>query len=307
MQTVQLISLGVVVIGRNEGERLQRCLRSVSSQTSSIVYVDSGSTDGSVQAAAQLGASVVELDLSKPFTAARARNVGYLHLKKLHPTVTFIQFVDGDCEIVDGWLDAGLSKIEAGERTAVVCGRRRELYPDTSVYNRLCDIEWSSPPGLAKSCGGDALIRLSALEEVGGYDPTLIAGEEPDLCFRLRQKGWEIWRLDEEMTRHDACMTQFSQWWKRNVRAGHARAEALWRHGPAADPASFRSVLSNLFWATPVTWPAWPVLWWRIYSRGKDFDYASFLLLGKLPQSQGQLRFWWSTLTSQTITLIEYK
>ena len=65
--------IGVIAIGRNEGERLRRCLDSVVGKGFSVVYVDSNSTDGSVDFARSVGAEVVELDMSLPFSAARAQ------------------------------------------------------------------------------------------------------------------------------------------------------------------------------------------------------------------------------------------
>src|SRR4051794_6544130 len=97
--------LGVIAIGRNEGERLRRCLESLSGLGLTIVYVDSSSEDGSVELARGLGAEVVELDLARPFTAARARNEGFERLGQIDPEVRFVQFVDGDCEVAGGWLD----------------------------------------------------------------------------------------------------------------------------------------------------------------------------------------------------------
>src|SRR5947207_307333 len=61
-------TLGVVVIGRNEGDRLRTCLSAVAGRNLPVVYVDSGSTDGSVATARGLGADVVALDLTTPFT-----------------------------------------------------------------------------------------------------------------------------------------------------------------------------------------------------------------------------------------------
>src|SRR5947209_19431049 len=96
--------VGVVAVGRNEGERLRRCLASLQGQSAALVYVDSGSTDGSVAVARSFGASVVELDTSVPFTAARARNAGFDRLMAEHPDLAYVQFVDGDCEVDPDWV-----------------------------------------------------------------------------------------------------------------------------------------------------------------------------------------------------------
>ena len=227
----RLEDVGGVAIGRNEGPRLKSCLESMAGRVHTLVYVDSGSSDGSRELARELGAELVDLDLSVPFTAARARNAGFARLKEAAPSIHYVQFVDGDCEVVDAWLDRGRQRLEERKELAAVCGRRRERHPEASMYNRLCDLEWDTPIGDALACGGDAMMRASAFTEVGGFDPTLIAGEEPELCVRLRDHGWRIERIDAEMTLHDAAMLRFDQWWKRNVRAGHAFAEGSTLHG----------------------------------------------------------------------------
>src|SRR5262249_30270274 len=160
-----------------------------------IVYVDSGSTDDSVAFARSRGVEVVELDMSIPFTAARARNEGLDRLLKVDPEVHFVQFVDGDCEVQQGWLQKAEQTLQSETAVAVVCGRRRERFPQSSIYNRLCDMEWDTPIGEAGACGGDAMMRVPALRQVGGYRASLIAGEEPELCTRLRGAGWKVLRL----------------------------------------------------------------------------------------------------------------
>lgn len=117
--------------------------------------------------------------MTQPFTAARARNEGFACLHRLMPSVRYVQFVDGDCEVVAGWLPAAQAFLDQHPEVAVVCGRRRERYPTRSIYNQLCDLEWDTPVGQAKACGGDALMRADAFVQVNGYRADLIAGEEP--------------------------------------------------------------------------------------------------------------------------------
>jgi len=219
------VCIGVVVIGRNEGERLNRCLISVAQTGAKIIYVDSGSTDNSVQLARDLGHHVLELDMSVPFTAARARNEGFAYLVRLYPQIDYVQFIDGDCEMQPGWLLHAASFMKKNVSAVMVCGRLRERYPERSVYNMLCDIEWDAPPGISGACGGIAMVRVDDFRREGGYRADMIAGEEPELCVRFRKKGKEIWRLDVEMALHDAAMMHFHQWWRRAVRGGYAFAE----------------------------------------------------------------------------------
>ena len=296
-----------------------------------MVYVDSGSTDGSVEMARSLGVEVVELNLSIPFTAARARNAGLARLIELEPYIQYVQFVDGDCEIASTWLSHAQQVLDAHPEVVVVCGRRRERFPTASIYNRLCDIEWDTPIGDARACGGDALMRVSALQAVGGYNPNLIAGEEPEMCVRLRQNGGRVLRIDCEMTLHDAQMTRFEQWWKRSVRAGHAFAEGAWLHGAPPEKHWIKETRSIQLWGIGVPLFILSTAWvtkglsllllagyglmaYRVYQYARQSNYSKsdarlFALsctLAKFPQAQGLLRFYWGKVFKKPSRLIEY-
>jgi glycosyltransferase involved in cell wall biosynthesis len=325
--------IGLVVIGRNEGQRLKKCLLSAISQLQEIVvYVDSGSTDSSVDLVRSLKVDVIELDASVPFTAARSRNAGLAHLLAVNPQIEYVQFIDGDCEIAAGWLEFAQNELDAKFDVAVVCGRRREQYPDKSIYNRLCDMEWDTPIGEAKACGGDAMMRVKAFQQVSGFNPTLIAGEEPELCIRLRQMGWKILRLNAEMTLHDAQIIHFKQWWRRSIRAGYAHAEGAWLHGSKPERHWMKESQSILLWGLfiplLVLGMAWfthglslllligyPLLGVRVFVKARSQKissenaalYALSCVLSKFAQLLGLLDFL-KNLTLQTKTvLIEYK
>lgn len=331
--------VAAVVIGRNEGERLRNCLRSIPAGVVTV-YVDSGSSDGSVDFARSLSVEVIELDMSKGFTAARARNAGLEKLNALRARFDFVQMIDGDCVLDSGWLPKAVAALENDEKLGVVFGRRRERFPERSVYNRMCDDEWNVPIGLANACGGDALFRAAPLLAAGGYDPSLIAGEEPDLCLRLRAAGWQILRIDEEMTLHDAAITRFSQWWKRAKRSGHAYAEHLWRHRANADPVWRRQVVSIALWGFALPLAAlllslagialkfatalrlvlavaalYPLQWARMALRKRNggvsssfsAKYAALILAGKFAEFTGVLTFMANLARKRRSSLIEYK
>ena len=319
--------IAAVVIGRNEGARLVACLRSTGAQVGRVVYVDSGSTDGSVEAARSLGADVVTLDPDIPFTAARARNAGLDALAG--DVAAYVQFVDGDCTLEPDWVARATAFLETHPEVAVVCGRRRERHPERSVYNRLCDREWDTPVGAARACGGDALARFEAVAAVGGFTPELIAGEEPDLCLRLRGQGWTVWRLDAEMTRHDAEILRFGQWWRRSRRAGHAFAEGAARHGAGPEAHWVAETRRALLWGAALPLAAlaatlalgpwglaplalYPAQVLRLATRagaGKraNWEWALFVTLGKIPEALGVLGYGLGRLTARRARLIEYK
>lgn len=305
---------GFVVIGRNEGDRLVRCLDSLTrAGAAHIVYVDSGSTDKSVEEAEKRQVQVVQLDLSRPFTAGRARNEGFEALVAKAPEVQFVQFIDGDCELVPEWLPSALTFMDTKPDVVVACGRRQERNPGASRYNRLCDMEWNTPVGEAAACGGDSLVRVAAFRVVGGFSNQLIAGEEPELCHRLRAKGGKIWRLDLPMTLHDAAMYRFGQWWMRGVRSGFGYAQ-VWRATRAGEqPLYWLEIRRALFWAGLVPllglaaalaspWlgaaiaAVYGVQIARIAARlgparGTSWSYGLFAVLAKFPELQGVLRY----------------
>lgn len=336
---VEHTPVAVVVIGRNEGERLQRCLRSIPGGIP-VVYVDSGSTDGSVAFARAIGITALPLDMSIGFTAARARNVGWRHFAEHGVDPEFIQFVDGDCELEAGWIDKAVVAIRAEPCTAAVFGRLRERFLERSIYNRLCDDEWNVPIGPVAFCGGIALFRTAALQVAGGFSDDLIAGEEPDLCLRLDPLGWNFVRIDAEMALHDANILTFGGWWKRTKRGGFAYAAHVLRHRARSIPQWRRQLKSISFWGF-----GWPVggailalvcgLWqplagiliWaaivgsyivqfvRIAARkrrsGSDWQFATkygaMVVVGKFAEFSGAFRCWVGYLFDRKSELIEYK
>ena len=322
------MKLGFVVIGRNEGDRLVDCLTSIVATGCPVVYVDSGSTDDSLANAGKFGAEIVELDLSTPFTAARARNTGLKALVAGRPELVFVHFIDGDCTLASDWLERAFPFIESRADIAVVCGRRRERFPQASVYNALCEREWARPAGETKACGGDAIMRIEALQQVGGFRDELIAGEEPELCVRLRQHGWKIWRLDGAMTLHDAAMTRFTQWWRRMMRGGHAYGEVSLLHFRSAEGIWRKETARALLWGAVL--PAaillgglfdqvvlagflvYPlqiarIAWREGWRKPASWQYAAFMTIAKFAEAFGIIRFYVLTALHARSGLIEYK
>ena len=313
--------LAAVVIGRNEGARLVSCLESVRAQIETVTYVDSGSTDDSLDTARALGARIVSLDASRPFTAGRARNAGFAALPE---GIGLVQFVDGDCLLDAGWAETAASFLHDRPSVAAAAGRLRERFPDASLYNRLCDQEWRAPAGEAKAVGGIFMVRAEAFRQVGGFDDQVIAGEEPELCVRLRRAGWRIHRLDADMARHDAAMTRFSQWWARARRAGYAFALGAALHGRPPERHYVRELRRALFWgaALPLAslalalavspWAlvltlAFPAQIARIALRDGDWAHAAFLVLAKFPEALGAASFALDRVRGRAPALIEYK
>ncbi|MEQ9692728.1 glycosyltransferase [Shimia sp. SDUM112013] len=320
-------SVTVVVIGRNEGQRLVACLASLSAQDVAIIYVDSGSTDNSIEEARKVGATVVDLDTSVPFTAARARNAGVDALREAG-LPDYIQFIDGDCSVESGWISHARLALDTHPEMGIVTGWRSEIYPTQSIYNDLCEFEWHRPAGDIEACGGDMMVRSTAFEQVGGFDPTVIAAEDDEFCVRVRAAGWRAHRLPQSMTRHDAAMTRFGQWWQRAVRSGHGFAQVGFLHPEYFVPERrrvwlFGAVLPLLFVLgllfsgilTLAVLGAYILSYSRtvkgLTAQGLEparaRHHAVFLSLSKFPNFLGMMTFYWRRYKGRSMRIIEYK
>jgi cellulose synthase/poly-beta-1,6-N-acetylglucosamine synthase-like glycosyltransferase len=328
-------ALSIVVIGRNEAPRLARCLESLTRSRGvagemEIIYVDSASTDESPAIAGAHCAEVIVLHTERP-TAARGRNAGWRKAR-----APFVLFLDGDTVLHERFASTALDAMRRDPQIAAVWGHRRELHPGDSVYNRVLDLDWIYAPGDTEYCGGDVLMRKSALEEAGGYDQDLIAGEEPELCRRLRARGYRISHIDAPMTGHDLHMTHFTQYWKRALRAGHAYAETASRFRASADPMWQRESRGNLlrggFWVVTLAaslalvgftrlplllWfavlgglalrSAWKARWKAPGNHGTLFLFGLHSHIQQVPIALGQLQFHRDRKTGKRSGLIEYK
>lgn len=293
-----------------------------------VVYVDSGSEDSSVHEAKSRGHTVHELDLSEPFTAARARNCGFATLLDIKPDLDFVFFMDGDCKLAPGWIDKALKALEGDPALSIVCGRRREISPSSSIYNALCDREWNSPVGPALACGGDSVMRVSSFQSVGGFNNTVIAGEEPELCYRIRQGNGKIARLDADMTYHDAAISRFAEWAKRSQRSGYAYALGALMHGLGSERFKVRETVRICFWSGLLPFSllasftvsevfsllliVYPIQILRIALKEKAapdirWSVAFYTVLGQFFEFKGVLKCWVDSFKKRDRTIIEYK
>jgi GT2 family glycosyltransferase len=325
--------VAIVAIGRNEGDRLKSCLRAAMVGSRPLVYVDSGSEDGSAEYARSVGCRVIELDAEQPFSAARARNEGFAGVMEHEPEVDLVQFVDGDCDLVDGWLERGAAALEKRQDVGIVWGHVREVHPEASVYNRLCDLEWQQQPGETRSSGGIFMVRREVFIAAGGFRPDVIAAEDDEFCIRVRGLGWKILLLDVPMVRHDIAITRFSEWWLRARRTGHAYAHVAAIHGDGEERYFVRDCRKVWLWAlvlpalalclAPFTYglslaamlALYMLQFSHIFRRGRKrgwssgdaLIYAWFTVIAKFPMLEGMLGYNWRQRRGDRMTIMEYR
>jgi len=328
------VTMAAVVIGRNEGKRLEPALRSVQAAGLPFVYVDSGSSDCSAGLAAGLGFHVLELDPARPFTAARSRNEGLDEALRQWPYLRYVLFLDGDCILDPAFPAAAAELLDREADAAAVTGHLSERFPDASIYNRLCSIEWRAPAGRIDNfaaLGGIMAARASAVREVGGFNEQIIAGEDSELGVRLKLAGYAIVKIDRPMATHDAEILRFRQWWRRAVRGGHALAQRYAINGRSPLRDCRRELFSTFFWGLIVPLSALLLLWptrglsllllagyallgWRIYrhysrsglSPSDAMLAARFTIYAKFANLVGVFRFFLNRLRGR-FRIIEYK
>lgn len=319
--TIPSAHVGVVVIGRNEGQHLLRALGSVGAQAGAVAYADSESTDDSVALVRERFPATLVVEMraaERSLSPSRGRNEGYAALRQRLPELRYVQFLDGDCELDPRWLSVAAGHLQAHPDVGVVAGRLRERDRERNAFHRLADMEWDQPPGEVNDMGGIMMVRVDTWERVGGQNPDIPAAEEREFCWRVIDAGWKVLRMAEDMALHDIDMASFVEWWTRSVRTGHAYAQGWWVH---RDRWHLRHLLSYVAYGAalpgaavggaPLTLgaslsllAAYPRLWRKIeqdrLARGDAPDdarlYAAANVLGKLAGAMGVAKFFGKTL-----------
>lgn len=313
-------ALGVVVIGKNEGQQLLRALGSIGPRAAAVVYADSASTDDSVALVREHfpAVRVVQLDATRPLSPARGRNEGMAELRRALPDVALVQFLDGDCDLCPGWLEGASTYLEEHAEVGIVCGRLRERHRERNRFHRLADMEWAQPAGDIDDLGGIMMVRTRTWDDVDGQNADIPAAEEREFCRRALARGWRARRLPEDMALHDIDMEELSEWWTRMTRMGHSWAQGLWIY---RDRYHLRHVASLAVWgalipalavvgALPTLGVSFTLLFpyrrlWRrmVVEREAQGDrpddarlYATAMLAAKLAGTVGVARFFLRTL-----------
>lgn len=235
-----------VVIGYNEGKHLGACLESVrecalADDRFELIFVDGGSTDDSLRIAKASGADAI-LGGDKQRRAAENRNLGLEAARG-----RYVQFLDGDMQLAPGWPLHALKILESHPEVACVSGVLRERREN--VFYEALQIDWETPEGYALYCGGAAMWRRDVLRELGGWPEDVRYGEEPYLCWRMRNETeYKVYHLGERMADHDLAYTGFLDYVKRTVRVGETYAEIAERCRNSADPFWSAEESSSLRW-----------------------------------------------------------
>ena len=306
--------LSFVVIGYNEGKHIRACLESVHAinlpdMTYELIYVDGGSRDNSMDEARKVD-KVRIYGGDRQRRAAENRNLG-----AKQALGRYIQFIDGDMLMDREWPARAMAFLEQHPEVTAVAGMLEEA--NTSFVFRVLQIDWNPVEGEVDACGGAAMYRREIFEKAGGFPEDVGYGEEPLLCWRIRNEcGGKIWYLDARMAKHDLGFNGLRDYWKRCNNNGRAYIEIASRCWNSTDPLWKPNVIRNFTWAgvylavvlVLVLSPWWLAigligliglillrLTWKTWRRGHPLSiaagYAFHCYAAKIPLAWGQLKW----------------
>jgi len=236
----------IVVIGFNESGRLRESLDSAlavrdAGHAAEVLFVDGGSSDGSVEIAESCAVDEI-IGSSERRSAAANRNVGWRHTRS-----DLIQFLDADMDLDLNWIASASKVLAANPACAAVCGEIRERRP--TLWARVFQLDWRRTPGPIAYCGGAALFRRSALDAVDGFPEDVPYGEEPLLCWHIRNDlEFTIEFVAAPMVTHDLAFAGFGDYWRRCMRVGETQASVAARCWHTSDPLWRSETTRGLVW-----------------------------------------------------------
>jgi glycosyltransferase involved in cell wall biosynthesis len=206
----RMCNVSIIVIGRNEAQRIERCLRSVfasmpSREDCEVIYVDSASEDETVAIASRFPIRILQLRQSWKLSPSAGRYIGYQHARG-----KYLLFVDGDSLLYKRWLVRACEFLGENPACGGVGGIMHQAYLSRSgnciaVAKNYFSQSPEEPVRAAVSLSGIAMYRRDAMEKAGTFNPFLTTGEECELALRIQDAGYSLARIFEPM-----CVTYSS-------------------------------------------------------------------------------------------------
>ncbi|MFP5327111.1 MAG: glycosyltransferase family 2 protein [Acidimicrobiia bacterium] len=219
------MKVAVVVPNWNGEPLLARCLDSLSRQTMpvDVIVADNGSTDASVQIAAERGAQVLELGRNTGFTGAVNAGIA----AALEQGADYVLLLNNDATAEPTWVEALVSAAERDPLAAVVAGKLVQPGPERlldsagSGYstwgfpfprgrNEVDSGQYDGPVAeeIATVTAGATLYRAAALRDISVFDDDFFAYyEDDDICFRARLRGWRVLYEPRAVVEHEIAAT----------------------------------------------------------------------------------------------------
>jgi hypothetical protein len=185
-----MTTLAIIIPVKNDARRLARCLAAIAANRrdpadATVIVADNGSSDDSPRVAAAAGARVMSLP---GLRVSEMRNQAAASTE-----AELLAFIDADHEIVPDWIPTAVSALAGAD-----IGAAGALYsaPENGTWvQKMYGVLRGRTKGRSEVAwlgSGNLVVRRSAFQQLGGFDPSLEACEDVDLCQRLKSAGWTI-------------------------------------------------------------------------------------------------------------------
>jgi len=222
----------VIILNWNGTKHLRTYLPSVLAHTqgADVIVADNGSTDDSLAVLQKEFPTVKTIVLDKNYGFAEGYNRAIEKLSEVshqHSEPEYIVLLNSDVEVTEGWLTSLIDYMETHPEVAAVQPKirswvRRDYfehagaaggfinslgYPycrgrvlwkveqDKGQYDTIVPVDWTS--------GACMCVRTNVYKDCGGLDAAFFAHmEEIDLCWRMRNKGWQLACVPQSVVYH---------------------------------------------------------------------------------------------------------
>jgi type II secretory pathway predicted ATPase ExeA len=208
--------------------------------------IAAGAGEDGLAAAKEAGVDIVEI--SDGPGGGRARNAGYRRLKKDNPGLRYVHFLEAGSMLAPGWLAHAEKFMARRPEVAVLDGRTILDQRRATVLDRVLAAASDRPPGEIQAAGPNALFRVDAFEQAGGFRGDIVADATGDLCVRLRRRGAHVWRSDAVMATVEAGRLTFKGWRLETMRIGFASAAGAALHGAPPERYGVKEQSRAFFW-----------------------------------------------------------
>ncbi len=238
-----------VIPARNEESNIESCLRGISDQDYpkdlyEIIVADGHSGDRTAEIARSLGAIVINND--KVIQSA-GRNIGAVNAKG-----KLVAFIDADIVLEKEWLKKAVTQFRDPGVAAV--GNFPEIAGESNwiekawffhVKNKYAEKDPISADWLASA---NIIFDKAIFDQIGGFDESMLYGEDVDISFRALRYGYEMKLVPELESTHLQYETSLGGFIKRQLAGGHMILRLIENHGMKKNRRTAFFIGYYLFW-----------------------------------------------------------
>jgi glycosyltransferase involved in cell wall biosynthesis len=240
------LRISVIIPTLNEEAMIGKCLECLAQSRFpmsgfEVIVADNGSRDRTMEIVRSFARQLRITALQQPgVTISALRN-----LSAQAAQGEFLAFLDADCLVPDGWLQAALRHIE--DPTNRIVGSRYAIPADSSWIGRAWyGVGYAPADGeVAYVPSGDLIVSRATFLQLGGFNEGLATSEDCEFCLRARNAGVPVQAVAELAVTHLGTPQTIRQFYGKHRWHGTHVAKVFWKNMTSA--AHFRAVAFALY------------------------------------------------------------